>query len=393
MRFALLKGQSQYGSLRLHVDQLAQALIEIGHQATVADMLAEDRQQQLNAALSPAPDCVFGFSGVGGDLKGELGSTYDVLGAVYASIYVDHPVHHLTRLQNPIRRNVAFFLDRSHVQLVSASPLARNFSHLGFLPPGANELPEPPDLSDEAFARRDIPLMFTGTYRGAPQAPWRQWPESPARTVAESVAERMVADARLPVLDALRQVLKRMGAELTPQLFTDIAPLLSGPQFFAEAYHRDAALHALGGAGLPLHIWGAGWEPLAERYPSFVYGGVGSFAETLHTLRRARVVLNINNGFVAGGHERVFTAMCAGAAVFSDANPYYADAFKEGREIATFGWSKLASAPAQLAALVEDVPRAAQIARAGALRAQSQHRWTERAQRLVKAVEAAQPTR
>ena len=194
--------------------------------------------------------------------------------------------------------------------------------------------------------------MFTGTYRGAPQATWRQWPEGPAQTLAESVTERMVADARLPILEALRQVLKQMGAELTPQLFTDIAHLLSGPQFFAEAYHRDAVLNALGRAGLPLHIWGNGWGPLAERYPSFLYGGVGSFAETLHTLRRARVVLNINNGFVAGGHERVFTAMCAGAAVFSDANRYYEEAFKEGREIVTFAWPKLADAPDQLAALV-----------------------------------------
>jgi len=389
LRFALIKGQSQYGSLRLHIDQLAEALIAIGHDAAVVDMVADDRQDQLNAALLAQPDCVFGFSGVGSDLRGQDGPIYDVIDAVYASVYVDNPVHHLGRIRAPVRKNIAFFLDRSHVQFVNASPFARNFRHLGFLPPGANELPEPVDLSDEAFIRRDIPLMFTGTYRGAPQAPWREWPDSPARTVAESVTERMVADARLPVLDALRQVLKQMGAELTAQLFTDIAPLLSGPQFFAEAYHRDSVLHALGAAGLPIHIWGNGWEPLAARYPSFVYGGVGSFAETLHTLRRARVVLNINNGFVAGGHERVFTAMCAGAAVFSDANRYYDEAFKDGREIVTFAWPKLAQAPEQLAALVADADRARQIARAGAKRAQAEHRWTERAQRLAKAVKQA----
>jgi len=389
VRFALIKGQSQYGSLRLHVDQLSQALMEIGHETMVVDMVADDRQAQLNTALMSMPNCVFGFSGVGVDLRGDSGSLYDVMGAVYATLYVDNPVHHLARLQTPVRRNVAFFLDRSHLQFVNASPFARNFAQLGFLPPGANQLPEPPDLSDEAFARRDIPLMFTGTYRGAPQAPWRQWPQSPARTVAEGVCERMVADARLPILEALRQVLKQLGAELTPQLFTDIAPLLSAPQFFAEAYHRDAVLHALGAAGAPLHIWGNGWEPLAERYGSFVYGGVGSFAETLQTLRRARVVLNINNGFLAGGHERVFTAMCAGAAVFSDANRYYDEAFKEGREIVTFAWPKLANAPDQLAALVADPARAGQIARAGAIRAQAEHRWTERAQRLVKAVKQA----
>jgi len=389
LRFALIKGQSQYGSLRLHIDQLAQALEALGHEAQVLDMTGEDRQAQLNAAIAAPPDCFFGFSGVGADLRIGEASAYDQLGTVYASIYVDNPVHHLGRISTPIRRNVAFFLDRNHVQFVSASPMARGISQLGFLPPGANELPDPPDLSDEAFARRDIPAMFTGTYRGVPQTPWRTWPESPARTVVESIAERMAADARVPILDALRAVLKGLGAELTPQLFSDIAPLLSGPQFFAEAYHRDAVLNALGRAGVPLHIWGNGWAPLAERYSSFIYGGEGSFAETLHTLRLARVVLNVNNGFTAGGHELVFTAMAAGAAVFSDANPYYEQVFKAGREIALFAWPKLAGAAEALLSLIEDQPRAAKIARAGAEKALAEHRWTERAGRLVKAVERA----
>jgi hypothetical protein len=389
VRFALIKGQSQYGSLRLHADQLAEALGALGHEAQVVDMAADDAQAQLNAAVNARPDCFLGFSGVGADLKIGEASAYDVLGCVYASLYVDNPVHHLGRLAQPIRKHMVFFLDRSHVQFAGASPFARNFAQLGFLPPGANELPEPPDLSDEAFVARDIPLMFTGTYRGEPKAPWRQWPDNPARRVLEGIVERMTADARLPILDALRAVLKQMGAELTPALFSDLAALLSGPQLYVEAYHRDRVLHALGRAGAPIHIWGNGWEPLAARYPGFIWGGVGSFAETLHTLRRARVVLNINNGFVAGGHERVFTAMCAGAAVFSDANRYYEEAFKDGREIATFAWPRLDAMPDQLSALVADTARCGQIARAGAKRAQAEHRWIHRAERLAKAVKQA----
>src|SRR5262249_2504963 len=156
----------------------------LGHAAVVADMAGADHQQQLNAALQPLPDCVFGFGGVGVDLRGQAGSTYDALGIVYASMHVDHPIHHLARIATPVRRNVGLFLDRSHLEFLDAAGLADGFSQLGFLPPGANELPEPPDLSDEAFARRDIPLMFTGTYRGAPQAYWRDWPEGPSKTVA-----------------------------------------------------------------------------------------------------------------------------------------------------------------------------------------------------------------
>ena len=97
-------------------------------------------------------------------------------------------------------------------------------------------------------------------------------------------------------------------------------------------------------------------------------------------------MLNTNNGFVSGGHERVFTAMCAGAGVFSDASTYYAQAFKEGREIVTFPWKRMAEAPAKLAALMADVPRQAALARAGHKVATAEHRWANRAHKLVRAV-------
>ncbi|MBI1196843.1 MAG: glycosyltransferase [Phenylobacterium sp.] len=389
MRFVLFKGQSQYGSLRLHIDQLAEALRQQEHDVRVVDLEPPERMAAINAALADPPDCFFGIGGVGSDLRNASGSVYDQLGAVYATLYVDHPVHHVPRITASIRRYVAFFLDRSHVQFLAGWPGARGLAVRSFLPPGANELPEPVDASDEAFARRDIPLLFTGTYRGPPQPGWAAWEESPAKEVVGEIAGRMAADGALPILDALKASLASRGGQLTPELFDQFVPLLQPAQAFAEAYHRDALLHALGRAGVPMHVYGNGWEALTALYPSFVYGGVGSFEETMRLLRRTRLVLNTNNGFVAGGHERVFTAMCAGAAVFSDASKYYAEAFKEGREIVTFPWSRMAGAPEQLLALMDDTPRLAGIARGGHKRAMAEHRWSDRASKIVKAVKQA----
>ena len=223
--------------------------------------------------------------------------------------------------------------------------MAGNFAS-GLSLAGRQRVAEPPDLSDEAFARRDIPLMFTGTYRGAAR-PLAAMAGKPAKVLARR-RRADGADAQTAAAGrTARAVAQRSWAPSSRRELLPAGGAAGARQLFAEAYHRDAVLTALGRAGLPLHVWGTGWEPLAARYPTFVYGGVGSFAETLHTLRRARVVLNINNGFVAGGHERVFTAMCAGAAVFSDANRYYAEAFEEGREIVSFAWPDLASAAGQ----------------------------------------------
>jgi hypothetical protein len=387
MRFVLVKGLSQYGSLRLHVDQLAEALAGLGEDVEVVDLTTPEAAARLVRAVSPPTDCVFAFSGVGSDIA-VPGKFFERPGFVYASLYVDHPVHHIERLSARIERHAVFFLDRTHVQFAGlwASPGA--FAHIGFLPPGANTLAAAVDVSDAAFAARDIPLLFTGTYRGAPTEAWADWPQSPARTLVAETSRRMVADGRLPLLDALGATLAASGAALTPDLLRNAAPLFSAVQLHVEAHHRHAVLTALGEAGVPVSVWGNGWEPLRARYRGFRFGGVGSFEETLGLLRRARMVLNINNGFVAGGHERVFTAMCAGAAVASDQSDYYAEAFADGVEIATWDINRPDRLGEQLNGLMADPAAQARMARAGHARAMADHRWENRAVELIRVVRA-----
>lgn len=388
MRIVLYKGQSQYGSLRLHADQLARALADLGHDAVTVDLTTPDANDVLKASFTPRPDAFFAFGGVGADIQVNGASLYDLLGSVYATLHVDNPVHHIGRLSAKIGKHVAFFLDRSHLEFVRVWPGGANLAAAVFLPPGANELDAPADLSDEAFAKRDIPLLFTGTYRGAPGAPWRDQPEGAVKTIMEDVAQRLAADATLPILKALDAAFRQATkTPLTTDLLAKFAPVLSQPQMYAEATHRNALIETLGEAGTAIQVYGKGWGALTERFPSFTWGGEGSFEETLSLLRRARLVLNTNNGFVDGGHERVFTAMCGGAAVISDANPYYAEAFTPD-ELATFQWKAKDAVPAQIAALLADETALAAQARAGAQKALSQHTWRARAQIIVETISA-----
>ena len=389
MRFVLTKGRSQYGSLRMHVDQLAAALAGLGHEAEIVDLIQDEGAAvPLLRALSRPVDCLVAFGGVAAEIA-VPGSHIERPDFLYVALHVDHPVHHLSTLAKPIPRQAVFFLDRTHVQFLIAwaagAPTQRRFAHIGFLPPGADVLDEPVDLSDEAFAARDIGLLFTGTYRGPPAPVWEEWPQSPARALVAETVEAMIQDGRLPLLDSLRAVLARRKVSLSADLMESLAPLLSPAQFFVEAHQRHALIKALGEGGAPLQVHGAGWEAACADYPTFRYGGLGDAEETLRLLRRARLVLNSNNGFIAGGHERVFAAMSAGAAVISDASRYYADAFKP-REMASFSWSKLDQVAAQIAALSDDPPALAAMARAGAKRAQAEHSWAARAAQLVKAV-------
>jgi hypothetical protein len=383
MRFLLLKGQSQYGSLRLHIDQLAGALRALGEDVRVIDLMHPlGTAAFVRAAVVDGADCVFAFSGVFGQ---EYGAVYKKLGITYASLYVDNPVHHLPRLAPPESQYVAFFLDRTHQAFMQAMDEQGAFSHLGFLPPGANTLAAPVDVSREAYGERDIPILFSGTYRGAPERTWLDMPAAVCNLL-NAVAERMVADGSLWVGAALRDALEAGGITLTPEFLRSVAPALSRVQLFAEAYHRNAFLDVVGPAGVAIQTVGKGWGPLCDRYPSFSYLGEGSFEETLALLRRTRVVVNVNNGFVSGGHERVFAAMAAGAAVFSERSFFYDEVFIDGEDMVTFTTPVQPEVAGRLQHLAGDLDFGARIAANGYAKTRAHHMWTNRAAEIVEVV-------
>ncbi len=386
MRIVVLKGQSQYGSLRLHGDQLAAALGELGETVALIDLVLPHGFAAFDTSLKAGVDCVIAFSGIIGR---EYADALAEAGATFAGLYVDHPLHQMGRLEQPTRQYLAFFLDRTHQALVQAVFPPRTFTHIGFLPPGANTLAEPVDVSPEAYARRDIPILFSGTYRGAPARTWQDQ-SGPTRDLLNEVADRMAADGSLWIGEALKATLQARGLPLTPEFLKVALGALASVQLFAEAYHRDAFVEAMGKAGVAITTVGKGWEPLVARFPSFSYLGEGSFEETLALLRRTRVVINVNNGFVSGGHERVFAAMAGGAAVFSETSLFYQEVFKDGEDLVMFNTPVPADTAARLQALAfEDIDAAAQIAASGHAATLAHHLWSHRAADLMTVVRAA----
>ena len=373
MRFLLLKGASQYGSLRLHVDQLAAALSRSGDDAVVLDLLNTDETLQLNAGLIASFDCVFCFNGL---FAPENGAALAALGVTYATMFVDHPAHHLARLQTPQPGYLAFFLDRTHVSFMERLTGPEPFALLAFCPPGANIAPM--SGAARSFQERDIDILFSGTYRGAPARPWADMP-SPVGPILAEAAERMAADSALPLLDALDASAPRFGVQPSAALVQALGPVLAAVQSFAEAYHRDAFVHAVGAAGVPLTLTGVGWTKVLEAYPSFAFLGEGSFAETLDLLARTRIAVNVNNGFVCGGHERVFAAMAAGAAVFSETSGFYDEAFVDGRDYRAFSRPGARETADALLGLLAAPATQERLALNGVQRIDEAHLWRHRA--------------
>src|SRR5690606_3562091 len=105
--------------------------------------------------------------------------------------------------------------------------------------------------------------------------------------------------------------------------------------------------------------------------------------ETLYHLRHTRISLNTNTNFVAGGHERVFAAQRAGAAVCTDTSRYYEDRYRDGGDIILYRWTRLSELPELIAGYLADPPRLARLALAGRATADRDHAWEQRADTLL----------
>lgn len=397
LRIILFKGQSQYGSLRLHIDQLAAALTTLGHEAVVIDLVLPTAFAQLQAALARPVHFVYAFNSMGVDLAADGRSLYDQLDCLFLTLHVDHPIHLWERLQTPLgRRYVVSFLDRSHVDLARRAFPADHFGALSFMPPGANTAVPPvapdagrlfPSAGPSWAEQRDIPLLFTGTYRGAPQRPWHAADRNFVTTLFDDAADLTLSQDTLSVEDAFDTVLNSRGVDLAPAGRTALITRAREVYQYVEAERRQRLLHSLDAAGVRVVVYGKGWE--GRPFPAFDWRGEGSFEETLTLLRRTRLVLNSNNNFVAGGHERVFAAQINGAAVLSDTSRFYQDAFQDGHDILLYRWTALDGVPGIIRDALNAPDRLAGIARNGFEKTARDHSWEARARHIVGLFEAA----
>lgn len=379
----LLKGQSQYGALRLHIDQLAKALRARGQEVFVFDH-AQDNSERLIAALNAGCRAIVSFNGIGLDMRIDDRPFYDVVGVPLATLIIDHPAHHFQRLASAGRRVAVNVLDRSHLVWLSDVFGPDRFQITGLLPPGGNIETPPEDRDVDSFiARRDIALLFTGTYRGVPERPWASLGSAFVRRVMDGAADLCLAEDMLPVEEAMTRALAALDVEVFGETRRQLWRLAAALTDYVHGLRRHQALSVIGAAGLPLGIYGRNWDPYLEAHPHVAYGGEGSFEETLHHLQRTRICLNTNTNFVAGAHERVFAAQRAGAAVCTDASRYYDDHYRDGADILLYRWTRLAALPGLLGGWLDDPERLARLALAGRAVAEAHHGWESRADTLL----------
>jgi glycosyltransferase involved in cell wall biosynthesis len=386
-RVVLYKGQSNYGALRIHIDQLANAFRILGHEVHVIDLLSENAMQQLSRVFQSRCDLVFSFNGMGIDLSVNEQSLYDVADVPFIAALVDHPHYHIERLRTKMSKLIVTCLDRSHLSFLSSYFEPDHFNQTAFLLPGGNMAPKMVETKIEKFLeKRTIPVLFTGSFRGVPVRQWAEFPKAVA-SILDDIAEYTLAHDYMPLEEALTYVLQQRNITPGKQVERKLGEVMHLVNFYVHSIRRYACLEILAQAGIPVQIYGQGWDEFMPKWKSFTFHDEGTVKDTLNILHQTQICLNTNTHFVDGGHERVFNAMINGAVVMTDESKYYNEEFIDEKDILMYKWTKLDELPEKIMHFLEQPEKLWEIAREAKKKAEKRHTWIERARRILELAE------
>jgi len=390
----LFKGQSQYGAVRAHVDDLAEALREEGCRTLTLDYLSDDFLDQIMHMVQQSqqvpPAFVHGMLGWGSEAKAGGRSLYDVLGCPFIHHMQDQPYFLHPRLLHPIAQHKIAVHDsayESYLQRIPGLTPDRRILTCGGSAPPEPVLP---------FEVRDIDVLISMSV--TPMA------ELTAQLAALPYAQRRLVKAIIEeVLDTPDVAVHDVGFRLMAKFGIETwyaepdkhaGHLLFARQVLTTAYVQIHALRRLRLAPqlleLPAIIHGSGWESIDVPSSRAVLRGPVDFREIQRLTGRSRIALNVMPPVNDAPHDRTFYAMLAGAVYLTDPNDFFRREYWEGDEICYFDL-RTTTLVDEVQTLLADSVKLTEIAAAGCATTAERHTWRHRARELLAFAEAPTP--
>lgn len=373
-KILLIKSRSQYGAMKKYVEEWNAALLEMGHTTYMLDTEELTGIEDILAVMAQVqPDLVLTCNAMSGNqIEAALPPESRQITVLY-----DNPIYHHARLCTLGSKTTVFSCDGYYAQYIRET--YPGIGATGFLPLSGSAL-----TSLTPYEERPIDLLFTGSYFDLNQA-YETMKGLPAsiRNIALALAERLLNDPSLLLWEGLEQIFDECGADLTTDSRTALLSQFGCVDLFLRAAFRDQILQAIVDSGLPIHIYGNGWEKFpGSRKSNFIWNE-GHGDASLAALTQTRLSLNIMPWFRDGIQERNISAMLSGAVSLTDSSRYIEKYFQDGVDIALYSLTDIDRLPGQIAALLEDASGSAAIARQGYEKAIRDHTWKCRVRQML----------
>lgn len=383
----LLKGQSQYDTMRDLSTDIGDAFHARGLHVAEVDGLAPDCGSRI-AELAKGGRVAFfyGMNGWGLGTALDLKRWCDSTGIPFVAHVFDHPLTYLRRLLDAPANTVWLVHDETYAGFIEKDLMlpGRCFAVPVGGPVGG---PIAPSNSEGPAAlpvrERPIAILFPGSGYSSTtrEPPWTS--AAPAeRKVMDACFDLALHDTMRPLHEVMRSVLRLYGvdpmewrADWAAHAFT-----LLDNQLRVE--RRVAVVKAL--LRLPVQVYGHGWDHLESRPGGARFHAPASFRDIQARMAESRIVLNVLPCVVAAPHDRIFYSTMAGAVCATDRNRWI-DRHYADTELCLYDLPPDGLAD-RLVALLADGDRLEALAQAGRARTASAHTWLSRVDAILSAV-------
>lgn len=306
---------------------------------------------------------------------------YDKFGIPIVNFIVDHPQVHHDGLRIPLKNYYVVCLDDNHVDYIK-----KYYPHIkgvirGYLSSKAEEkLPD--------YSKRSMGVLFTGSYLNE-QICLDNIGKTKGKEIAElcyEILDEILERPSQTIEEVLIRKLETMGISLEGAEFaglaSDIMPNIEG---FLRYYYRHLILKTLATGGIPVHVYGEGWEQLScAGHSNLILHPPVSFDKSAAITADAKILLNIMPWFKAGIHDRVLTAMLNQTVCLTDESSVINREF--AKECVTYRLDEIEQLPQLTEYLLQHEDYCREVAVAGYEKAQNNYSYAKIAADILEMV-------
>lgn len=384
-KILVVEGNSAYNVLRRAADEVSKGFEACGYQVDIVDLEAEVAATKLLEHLEKREEYEFYFSIQAIGWNEELGRLPQLCEFPRVGWIVDDPAYHICRLMGSTGKKAHVLMVRdSHVRQIRAEypkfASVQALYHGGFYVGRGEE-----------YIKRDIDVFFSGTYTPLTESEQHiKEMEGVFGVIADQVKDRIVGkNLASDWRKALGDYLKEIAFEVSEDELIAMSQIMTPLDQYQRDYMREKIIESLLTNGIKVSVVGAGWDKYAgagrENLEILSDTGV-DIDDAIALMQRSKIVLN-NTNILDGMHERIFTAMLAGAVCVTNEYELLNDFLENEKELVTFPLNELEELPGIVKNLLECPDKAQAIAEAGYNVALEKHTWQRRGEQIVKWME------
>lgn len=294
----------------------------------------------------------------------------------------DHPFFYDDSMKSAPSNGIVSCVDQKHSNYIKK--FYPNVKQTFFFPLGGDELPL---ALDKAWKDRSIEVLYVGTLKLS-----ADFPNDDFSTMA---IEKLTKNTYLTTDEAIIELFQSLSNDEMELYFPEYADCVEESKYNdmvlrdvvkkyckidlnVNSIYRAGAVMQLAGAGIPVTVYGGGWDDIASTNENIHYMGTVSAAECVEKICDTKIVLNSMPWFKEGFHDRIANAMLNRAVCVTDPSEYTLQRFTDGEDIVYYSLDHMDMLPSIVLSILNDEKKAEYIIENAYKKARFTETWQNR---------------